>query len=1088
MNSRFSLYFGPGTYRKAEDLLSGFKEGYRKGLASEFVVIVPTRRFATDLKRQFHINAPQRWESPPVFAIYDFFDRFTPATEKEISIRDTSWILRNLINDHSEDFSRFFSRVDEPFASIATTTASAVLQLKENSISPGNIPSSPDSDLSVFCKLYTEYEESLDNNNLIDESDARRYSLDYIRQNGLGHVFPKLKSMLFYGLDEFSGLLIDLLEYLSTQTVDISVMLEYERGRPRIFGHIDSAFQKLSQLADNIEFCDEYLENDSRKCLVESVYSENPQDHDDIDTDDFLEIHSLPDRYREVEYIAGEVKKLLIDFPDDQKPSQLFEICICFPSLEIYAPLVREIFDDYGIPFNISAGFPLTRAHLVKALDLLIRVIENDFEKTDLLRFLQSPYFDFTTFLSEKENISISGIVEILSGMRIASGGEQWIIGMERQVLAQQKKIDDIKSGVYSPEDENGEPGVLMKKYSVSAAKYQSALDLIKSLSNLFEPFRKKTRFQNHSETLLHVIKELGLLDQIMPSFKSRGGIGILRRDAAAWEPFRDLLEETASLESDVLKNSRTFAEFASELRFLLSLSQYRPEEINKDAVQVLGRLEPRLYSFSHFFLGGFLENEFPPVTRAPFFSTGEDARNVPLFLNPVDASADRYLFYHYLRRTRSRFMITYPASQSGNPMIPSPMLREISRCFGLNRSEMVKSGYEKKQIYSETDLQKNIGERSARQDCKDELEELWRIYEILPGKKSNTEICINAIESSRLDPEVRVSPDDDLFQKNVYSVSQLETYGNCPFQYYVERILRLSEPEELPEEMTALERGGLIHKILFKFYTERKAKENLPIDSDMEEESARKRIREIAEEEMSHFPYDDIFWENEKERITGYDGPEGRDGILGGFISNERKYFDSGPVFLPEFFEAGFGRLPRQLGDKDSISTTRYYIIPHPEGEIRLRGKVDRVEILGDHFAVVDYKTGSAKKIGDLEDGKSLQLPVYLLAMKDLLERNYEKEFHPAGGIFYVLKTENNINRAPQIFLKDRKKELGAARKRSGAMESEEELNDIIRIALNFISDYITVIRKGHFPFSRFSDEFISPCRYCPWNTACRK
>ena len=50
-------------------------------------------------------------------------------------------------------------------------------------------------------------------------------------------------------------------------------------------------------------------------------------------------------------------------------------------------------------------------------------------------------------------------------------------------------------------------------------------------------------------------------------------------------------------------------------------------------------------------------------------------------------------------------------------------------------------------------------------------------------------------------------------------SASALERWATCPFQYFLSRVLRLETlPDPESDEISPLERGSLVHKILERF------------------------------------------------------------------------------------------------------------------------------------------------------------------------------------------------------------------------------------------------------------------------------
>jgi RecB family exonuclease len=86
---------------------------------------------------------------------------------------------------------------------------------------------------------------------------------------------------------------------------------------------------------------------------------------------------------------------------------------------------------------------------------------------------------------------------------------------------------------------------------------------------------------------------------------------------------------------------------------------------------------------------------------------------------------------------------------------------------------------------------------------------------------------------------------------------------------------------------------------------------------------------------------------------------------------------------------EARFGQ--RWTGEKQgSLSQTEPIEIELASGPLRLHGRIDRVNWDGQRsrFRVVDYKSGGkyAEKSGELQGGRMLQLPLYVLAAAKLL------------------------------------------------------------------------------------------------------
>lgn len=66
----------------------------------------------------------------------------------------------------------------------------------------------------------------------------------------------------------------------------------------------------------------------------------------------------------------------------------------------------------------------------------------------------------------------------------------------------------------------------------------------------------------------------------------------------------------------------------------------------------------------------------------------------------------------------------------------------------------------------------------------------------------------------------------------------------------------------------------------------------------------------------------------------------------------------------------------------------------------VRLFGRID-THSSKEIFTVIDYKTGSLPSFKSIKNGEALQMPLYVMAVEQLLLKKYA----PAGGVFIGLK-----------------------------------------------------------------------------------
>ncbi|MEE9208532.1 MAG: PD-(D/E)XK nuclease family protein [Gemmatimonadota bacterium] len=210
--------------------------------------------------------------------------------------------------------------------------------------------------------------------------------------------------------------------------------------------------------------------------------------------------------------------------------------------------------------------------------------------------------------------------------------------------------------------------------------------------------------------------------------------------------------------------------------------------------------------------------------------------------------------------------------------------------------------------------------------------------------------------------------------ESRVWSASQLQTYGIRPFDYLLDRVLRLGEVEEADEETSALTLGSVNHRILERFYSELIG--DLPSEFDAR---AAEVLDRVAEETFSAFESDSdewlgvpALWEASRievrRRVENY---------LRWELAWLAKKNES-----PLEVELGFG-----FDEEDGP-----LVISGPDAQAQpasllFRGRIDRVDRHGSAgwLRVVDYKSGSAPTTGGYDDGALLQSALYMRAMAEL-------------------------------------------------------------------------------------------------------
>lgn len=196
--------------------------------------------------------------------------------------------------------------------------------------------------------------------------------------------------------------------------------------------------------------------------------------------------------------------------------------------------------------------------------------------------------------------------------------------------------------------------------------------------------------------------------------------------------------------------------------------------------------------------------------------------------------------------------------------------------------------------------------------------------------------------------------------QMPAFSLSALERYQDCPFQFFAAHVLRL---EESPEDESALSpraRGRFVHEVFQHFFEAWDARGVGPVTPERVEE-ARALLAEVAEPLLARLPPADAALE--RARLFGSAIVTGSaDIVLGAEVAREA---DVEGRWLEYRLEGEFA-----LGATDGR-------------RIGLKGVADRVDLLtGNRLRVIDYKSGSAP-----HPRRALQAPIYALCAQERLE-----------------------------------------------------------------------------------------------------
>jgi ATP-dependent helicase/DNAse subunit B len=296
------------------------------------------------------------------------------------------------------------------------------------------------------------------------------------------------------------------------------------------------------------------------------------------------------------------------------------------------------------------------------------------------------------------------------------------------------------------------------------------------------------------------------------------------------------------------------------------------------------------------------------------------------------------------------------------------------------------------------------------------------------------------------------------LAPSRVWSASQLNDYGLCGFRFFGKRILRLESLDEPEDGLDVAQRGQLIHTILERTYRELQLQSVSVTHENLE--AALGLLYHHMDAVFAQPPDDiqfvaDPLWAHEQAYIAGLlerfvraDFSDTSDNVL----HKKFPYSDRVPFLLEESFGRDDGPVWLDLGSGVKI---------------RIQGFIDRVDRIDDNqVVVIDYKTGSAPGIRELQDGRNFQMLIYLEGARALMQRR-RVEKKVAGGVFW---------------------KLGGAEVVGALMPASDSKHDAyVQAAREQLADNIKQGRMGDFRTHPKKLENGRCIRYCEFSQLCR-
>ena len=390
---------------------------------------------------------------------------------------------------------------------------------------------------------------------------------------------------------------------------------------------------------------------------------------------------------------------------------------------------------------------------------------------------------------------------------------------------------------------------------------------------------------------------------------------------------------------------------------------------------------------------------------------------------------------------------------------------KSLTITYSNNQSDLIKELTSKIEIL--TDYGKDNLPVTTNYSAKEYLAmSKWDLIEYLcKNDKKNLELLKNVNKNKEF---LQISTENlKIFANfNKISASQLENYFKCPFNYFLNSILKIKE--RTTNDVSSIDVGNIIHNVLFEYYNKNKNVGD---------------VRAFVKTKLESYLQNDEHLKLNANSPTITNLLEELIRIIDGL-----NYIDKNSLYEPYKFEYEFaGKNALQLKN------------------ISLVGKVDRIDKYNEVLRVIDYKSGLADaSLKELFYGNKLQLFLYACAVENLgkvvgefylpLHNDYKKaESNPYALKGFYINDEQlvhaldvrlqpqqssdiaNIYLTSKMIAKKYDKQLKAG-----------EMDNLKEYAKKVSENAVDEIRSGYIATSPNKDSKI--CSFCPYVHICMR
>lgn len=595
--------------------------------------------------------------------------------------------------------------------------------------------------------------------------------------------------------------------------------------------------------------------------------------------------------YEEIEYVAKNIIKLVRD--EGYKYS---DIAIIARNIDEVQSKVKAILGNNGIPVFIDNKEDLARSQFIKYILALLEILAKNWSQEAVISYIKSGFLK----IDEDDIYKLENYV-IKWGIQ----GSKWY---KEDWEYEEENFNELREKIVLP--------ILDLKAKLEGQK--TATNISKAIYSFLDKNDIYTQ-----------------IEEKIKKYEESGNILLSKNCKASLENLIEVLDEIIYIFED---QKMSFEKYREILKIGLSYKELGniPEVIDQ---VILGDIErSRSHEIKIAFILGVNDGNFPSINKIEGFLNDDDRETLKSLGKEIAKGSleltyeDQFNIYKALTTAKEKLYLMYTSTdKDGATLRQSILITKIKRILPNLKEESTILNSEPEITSKQATFQELLFELQKLKNG-EQIDDIW--YEVYNWYKTDPKWS-NILEKAMIELKYLKTPEkiskeniEKLYGKTLKtSISKLETYRRCPFQYHLKYGLKLQEKEEF--KVRAIDTGSFMHEVIEEFF--RRAED----------------VKKITEEEISKL-VDEIILDKLSLRKN--------------YLFTSNKKFIALTNRLKRIINKSLGYIVYQIQNSDFTVLANEVEFSKTINNVEITGKIDRVDISndGDFLRVIDYKSSS--------------------------------------------------------------------------------------------------------------------------------